>query len=274
MRSKISEFAELPPVAKSVWRHYYKKLKKQTRGGKLSKHLDGYLPGDSNAAKLGVLYRGTNKQEVEKLAQGRFKSLWGGQPERQNGVIVKPSRNATWVASNPRMAATYAARDEARMVVVAPSVLRRKDKILTRQIGARTTTAPIRGGIAKDEARLLKGEAFSPQRWNTRGVKKWKPVPLGEIQRREFGVLEIRPGMIEFGSSGLMRQARRLAVRARSNRPEDLIPALNAARRIEEKQKSGWIRTRGNWEKMRLAEANEARVSSFLARLGLRQPKG
>jgi hypothetical protein len=191
---------ELTPLAKSVWRHYYGKLKKQTRGGKLGNQLDGYLPGDKNASKLGVLYRGTNHQEVEKLAQGRFKSSW-----TSPGIFRgSPDRKATWVASSPQYAATYAVTAaQSRIVALTPAVLKRRDKGVSARMGETTMTAPIRGGIGQKEVRgLLKGEAFSPQRWNTRGIKKWKPVPLGEIQKKQFS-------MHEFGSTGIKRLLRR-----------------------------------------------------------------
>jgi hypothetical protein len=199
------EFSELSPLAKSVWRHYYGKLKKQTRGGKLSKHLDGYLPGNKNAGKLGVLYRGTNKQEVEKLVQGRFKSSW-----TSPGIFRgSPARRATWVASSPQYAGTYAVTDaHPRILAVTPAVLKRRDKKLSARMGETTTTAPIRGGLGGQEMRgLLKGETPRRPVTNALRLKAWRPVPLGAIQKKHFS--RIDRGRVEMSRRENLAKQRR-----------------------------------------------------------------
>ncbi len=194
--------SELTPLAKSVWRHYYGKLKKQTRGGKLSKQLDGYLPGDRRESKLPLLFRGTNKKEVENLARGRFRSKWG-QGDRAPAVYPESekevreaigSKSLTWVASNPKIAANYAThrpREQARIVAVARGALKRRDRAVSNAIGATTTTAPLRGGIAAKEARgLLKGKPPQDTFMATSRDWRWKPVPLGDIQKKQFSRID------------------------------------------------------------------------------------
>ncbi len=194
--------SELTPLAKSVWRHYYGKLKKQTRGGKLSKQLDGYLPGDRRESKLPLLFRGTNKKEVENLARGRFRSKWG-QGDRAPAVYPESekevreaigSKSLTWVASNPKIAANYAThrpREQARIVAVARGALKRRDRVVSNAIGATTTTAPLRGGIAAKEARgLLKGKPPQDTFMATSRDWRWKPVPLGDIQKKQFSRID------------------------------------------------------------------------------------
>lgn len=220
---RISEFSELSPVAKSVWRHYYKKLKKQTRGGKLGSRLDKYLPGHHNAPSE-MLFRGTNKAEVEKLAAGRFKSNW------RHADNSFPNK-LTWVASNPGMAAGYAVTNaEPRMVVVAPTALKRRDRGVSSMVGATTTTAPLRGGIGQREVRgLLKGENHAVERWWRRGgpdSKKWRPVPLGEIQRREFAVHEF--GRFAEALAAVRKAKRDIGSRVKLTRIDKKWPLISA----------------------------------------------
>jgi len=208
---------------KAVWRHHYKKARKMMRGGKLSGELDGYLPGDRMASKSGLLWRGTGKKEIEQLAEtGRFKSKW------TNDNF--PKRQRTYVAGGPQKtvhyAQTAAAYDgdrgglqgarghfggsknlkdtlaDARIYGIAPKALKRADNRVRGFVGDYAATAPLRGGVGAREVRVL---------LKTDGTRKvpgyggaiheearWKPVPLGDIQKKNFSTPAQRMGVISF----------------------------------------------------------------------------
>ena len=223
----VREFSELTPLAKSVWRHYYGKLKKQTRGGKLSKSLAGYLPDDGQASKSGLLWRGTNKAEIESLAsRKRFKSKWTN--------ANYPDRPRTYVAGSPHKASSYAlvsggdrppraanwkdfkkhlvqSTKDARIYGISKTAYRRADNDVRSMVGDFAATAPLKGGIKASEVRALlkpSGVVREPI-YGSRAVPRyrWKPVPLGEIQKKQFS--RIDRGRVEMSRENLAKQRRR-----------------------------------------------------------------
>jgi hypothetical protein len=217
LRQRVIELAEMTPTAKAVWRHYYRRMKKLTRGGKLHEALDGYLPRDKRASKAGLLWRGTHRGEVEQLAKtGRFKSNWTH--------FTKPGQRRTYVAGAPQKTEGYAvtaagfvgdrgglqaarmglsdgARKnlaqtvrEARIYGVAPKALRRSDNAVRGYIGDYAATAPLRGGVGAREVRAL----LKPVERKGRKRVGWRPAPLGEIQRQELSARVRR--LVELGA--------------------------------------------------------------------------
>lgn len=207
MMRKVREFSVLNDTEKAVWRHYYKGAKKVLRQtkGELRGALDGYMPSDQNRSKFGLLWRGTDKQEVDQLAsKGRFRSNWTH--------ANFPNKKRTYVAGNARVPGNYAVsnaahRDsvipdwsepsfesvipKARVYGISPNVLKRSDNIIRGHVGNYAQTAPIKGGISSKEVRvLLKPTGIKSDRridGSERGkFVGWKPTPLGDIQKRNF----------------------------------------------------------------------------------------
>jgi hypothetical protein len=197
---------EWTPKAKAVWRHYFKKAKKQMRGGRFGSDMDGYLPGDRLKSPFGLMWRGANKGEVEKLGtEGRFVSNWSH--------FSKPGAKRTYVAGGPRQpegyaltAAAYSDRgalqaarmghhtdaasegfEKARIYGIAPSALKRSDNKIRSHIGSYASTAPLRGGIGAKEVRVL----LKPTGKKGDSVR-WRPAPLGEVMRRDFESAKLR----------------------------------------------------------------------------------
>jgi hypothetical protein len=211
----LNQFAEPKgDTFKAVWRHYYKKAKKT--GGHLDK-MGGVFKKGSYGQELpdgnrelrhgaGLLWRGTHRGEVEKIAKGRFKSEWTN-PNH-------PGKKRTYVAGGPgkteMYAGTAAAHEgnrgalngsrslipdgdthrrilehlpNARIMGISPKALKRADHRVRGTVGDYAQTAPLRGGVAAREVRmLLKPRALKP------GAKevKWNPVPLGDVLQRRF----------------------------------------------------------------------------------------
>jgi hypothetical protein len=193
---------------KSVWRHYYKKVRKAR--GNLDKVGGGgqELPDGNKYLrnKMKLLWRGTHRGEVEKIAKGRFKSEWSNP--------YHPNKKRTYVAGSPQQTEMYAATaaahagnrgglntsrslfpdedthkrildhlGQARIIGVAPKALKRADHKVRATVGDYARTAPLRGGIAAREVRtLLKPRTPKPGQRRVR----WDPVPLGEVMQRKF----------------------------------------------------------------------------------------
>jgi len=204
---KNKEFATLNDTEKAVWRHYYKGAKKTLRSGNLHQ-ADGYFPSHARPSKTNLVWRGTNRSEVEQLdATGKFKSNWSPAILGRNG----PDK-LTWVASHPRHSAIYAAvslkkgeegfhlgprtdgrfldpntgykiHDESRIYGITPKVMKRASNEVRSSVGNYDTTAPIRGGIRVGEVRSL----LKPSLKKNQAV--WKPTPLGDIQKKNFSSL-------------------------------------------------------------------------------------
>lgn len=193
---------------KAVWRHYYKKAKRA--GGHLEKIGGGgqELPDGNRYLrnKSGLLFRGTHKGEVEKIAKGRFKSEWTNP--------WHPGKKRTYVAGGPTQTEMYAGTaaahagsrgtlnqsrsllpdadthsrimknlPDARIMGISPKALKRSDDRVRRTVGDYARTAPLRGGIAAREVRLLLKPR--PVKAGANRVK-WDPVPLGDVMQRRF----------------------------------------------------------------------------------------
>lgn len=211
----LNEFAEPKGDAfKAVWRHYYKKAKKAgghlgKMGGIFKKHSYGSELPDGNRELrhgAGLLWRGTHRGEVEKIAKGRFKSEWTNP--------WHPGKKRTYVAGGPQKTEMYAGTaaahagdrgglngtrslfptegsrqriienlPHARIMGISPKALKRADDRVRRTVGDYAETAPLRGGIAAREVRML----LKPRPVKS-GVKKikWDPVPLGDVMQRRF----------------------------------------------------------------------------------------
>ena len=216
------EFSELTDTEKAVWRHYYKGAKKTLRQtkGQSGGGLEGYLPGDRMASKFGLLWRGTNKAEVEHLAtQGRFKSKWenanfpGKARTYIAGGTAVPEKYALSNSANASSKGPWTVRMKrsvdkgtsgaallpadihdsgARIYGIAPHVLRRSDNKIRGYVGNYASTAPIKGGIKKNEVRVLlkmKGTKKSEGRYGTTESPLWAATPLGDIQKKNFSSL-------------------------------------------------------------------------------------
>jgi len=211
----LTEFGKMSDdTFKSVWRHNYKKTKKALRGGNLDK-LGGFgsgeLPdGNKNMlSKSGLMWRGTHKGEVEKIARGRFKSEWT--------TPYAKGKKATYVAGYPAMTEGYAATaaahagnrgamnatrgmaglfrspeqkeaivksiPNARIYGISNKAFKRSDDKIRRAIGDYAQTAPIRGGIAAREVRVLLKPKIAGKR------VKWSPAPLGDITQKNFSAI-------------------------------------------------------------------------------------
>lgn len=208
----------LSATEKAVFRHYYRKLKKQTRGGKMHPDIGGYLPGDQMAKynRMGLLWRGTDRGELETIAdKGKFVSAW------TSGAFPKKPR--TYVAGGPEFAKNYAltaaaftgdrgglqaarfghhtgknladTNKNARIYAIAPSALKRSDNKIRGYIGSYADTAPLRGGIFRSEVRGILKPTQSGK------TVRWRPASLGDVQNRNFSArlrlreLAVRSGM-------------------------------------------------------------------------------
>lgn len=208
----------LSATEKAVFRHYYRKLKKQTRGGRMHRDIGGYLPGDPMAKynRMGLLWRGTHRGELETIAdKGKFVSNWT--------TDRFPKKPRTYVAGDPEFTKNYAltaaafvgdrgglqsarfghhtgknlaeASNGARIYAIAPSALRRSDDKIRSLIGSYASTAPLRGGIFRSEVRGI----LKPTREGK--TVRWRPASLGDVQNRNFSArlrlreLAFRSGM-------------------------------------------------------------------------------
>jgi hypothetical protein len=208
---------ELNDTAKAVWRHYYKGAKKVLRStkGKLGGDLEGYMPSDRNRSKFGLVWRGTHKGEVETIAEkGSFKSKWTNPnfPNRPRtyvaGSATKPEAYAITSAAHlggqsdstgfPSSVGGLLEREKslpnARIYGIAPHVERRADRKVRGYVGDSAATAPIRGGIKRNEVRaLLKPTAVQEvkNKWGEVRDRRvlWQPTPLGDIQKKNFARL-------------------------------------------------------------------------------------
>ena len=155
---------------KAVFRHYYRKLKKQTRGGEFAVKANSSL-----------LWRGATRPEIESIADnGRFVSNW-----QTKGV------SGTWVTSDPGLARSYAAGHapkRSRIYAISSDAFKRvNNKTLAAMAAQRVdlwarNVAPLRGGIFQHEVRGI----LKPFPRDKKRYVGWRPVSLGDVQNRNF----------------------------------------------------------------------------------------
>lgn len=177
---RLREFSALSDTEKAIFRHYYRKLKKQTRGGKFADGLSGYMPDHSKPSSL--LWRGTNRTEVEAISDnGKFISRWQH--------FLRPGSSRTWVTSRPKIAESYAAHGsvrDSRIYAISPAAFKRVDNKVRDQMSGTTVTAPIRGGIFRHEVRgILKASDDGLDKYGKKKFR-WRPASLGDVQNRNF----------------------------------------------------------------------------------------
>ena len=99
-----------------------------------------------------------------------------------------------------------------------------------------------------------------------------------DIQARIIALASRLSGVAEFGSGGMMRQARKLASLSRLNSPAHAETAWQAGMRLRDRLLSSGLRASaapvigGFSERQRLADATRNKVQAYVARLGLKRP--
>lgn len=105
--------------------------------------------------------------------------------------------------------------------------------------------------------------------------KSTKGIPRSPVFKaiRDYDMSSLRPGMIEFGSGGMMRQARILASISRENSSAHFPAAFAAAKRLDSRVAAAATRVSisGNKEKRDLFRATVEKTKAYLARLGLKK---
>jgi len=184
----IVEFA-LPD--KAVWRHYFKKAKKDMRfnrnGGGTGK-WSGYGDWDvgrGGKSKAPVLLRGTDNSELSKLVgTGKFASSWS------LGTSSTDGTPANWTSASHRIASLYAASngDSGRLLGLRKTLATSDNlhKAAVGTMGGSTTNFPLNKPIKDSDLRLVlkrtKGPAWSGSGPSVYEAARWRrPMAVGEI---------------------------------------------------------------------------------------------
>lgn len=192
-------------IDSSVYRHYYKQLKRRLRSGKAISDLSGYGFWD----KMGkynestTLYRGTKRKEIEEiLKSGKFTSQWVDGLSKQQGNWVTASLNTAGGYAN-RTGRSLFMQDDDLLNAGQPYVMAlRKDlagKNMERRIatsqGDSASNMGISGSLLDSDIRaILKVDTTA-----TKEKKVLKALGLGELEGIKSAPSAIFKGNLLFG---------------------------------------------------------------------------
>jgi hypothetical protein len=167
-------------IDKSVYRHYYKQLKRQLRSSRAINDLSGYGFWDSMGKynKSTTLYRGTDRGEVESiLNKGSFASNWTDNYSGDRGTFVSSSINHARGYSEQ----ANKNKGEGYMLAFRKNIAgENRERRISHRMGGTSTNMAISGDIFDSDIRTI-------LKYDESKKGKLKALSLGELLSQSMG---------------------------------------------------------------------------------------